>query len=166
VQLVFSHQRVWDPAARETRLLRSDSEFITRAEDFDFLGPPLPTAAARDVCSHAALDPRTLLPTGSGSGSGLRMANANQHQPLSPYQAAPQEQFRPPRHEREREREQCLAEEEQRPEKRARRECGQQPSWSHGAVASVEPADAVVTPLEPRTSMPRAKEGTASRFFR
>ena len=64
VQLVFRHQRVWDAAAQEVRMLcRPDGPLADDDScDADCVGAPLPPSAGRLV-SCAALDPRTLLPT-------------------------------------------------------------------------------------------------------
>ena len=64
VQLVFRHQRVWDAAAQEVRMLCRPEGPLADDDscDTDYVGPPLPPAAGRLV-SCGALDPRTLLPS-------------------------------------------------------------------------------------------------------
>ena len=65
VQLVFRHQRVWDAAAQQVRMLCPHTDGALADDDScdtDYVGPPLSPVAGQLV-SCAELDPRTLLPT-------------------------------------------------------------------------------------------------------
>tara|TARA_B110001452_G_scaffold248957_1_gene236117 strand:+ start:1395 stop:2594 length:1200 start_codon:yes stop_codon:yes gene_type:complete len=77
VQLVFRHQRVYNPETRAMQPLRTDDEnYITSVEHFDYLGMPLLPRTAQMVCERAVLCPRTLQPVEGVDPSQLKSNDA------------------------------------------------------------------------------------------
>lgn len=77
-QLLFKHQRVYNPETRAMQLLRTDDDenYITNVSEFDYLGMPLPPRQAQMVCERAVLDPRTLQPVEGVDPSQLKSDGA------------------------------------------------------------------------------------------